>query len=109
VDVGSPEAGFFRNAATKQCLNVAGCSNPVIFDGCSAAPTQTCGGAGLKGQPNEQFTLNGTRVLSALQPVPDGDRQRRPGPTPLSWASPGPLRRMDQRGSNGCHQVGATH
>jgi hypothetical protein len=31
------------------------------------------------------------------------------GPTPLSWASPGPLRRMDQRGSNGCHQVGATH
>jgi hypothetical protein len=79
VDVGSPEAGFFRNAATKQCLNVAGCSNPVIFDGCSAAPTQTCGGAGLKGQPNEQFTLNGTRVLSALQPVPDGDRQRRPG------------------------------
>jgi hypothetical protein len=64
--LGSPEAGFFRNAATKQCLNVAGCSNPVIFDGCSAAPTQTCGGAGLKGQPNEQFTLNGTRVLSAL-------------------------------------------
>ena len=32
-----------------------------------------------------------------------------PWPTPLSWASPGPLRRMDQRGSNGCHQVGATH
>ena len=68
--LGTPEAGFFYNSAEKLCLNVAGCRNPVIYDGCTAAPKQTCGGQGLRGQPNEQFTLNGTRVLSALPGSP---------------------------------------
>ncbi len=60
----SPQKGFVYNSVEKLCLNVAGCHNPVIFDGCTTAPKQTC--SGLKGQPNEQFILNGTRVLSAL-------------------------------------------
>ena len=48
------------------------------------------------------------RLLPDIK-VEDSFGEADQGPTPLSWASPGPLRRMDQRGSNGCHQVGATH
>ena len=64
--LGVPQTGFLYNSASHQCLNVAGCRTDVIFDGCSTAPKQTCGGAGLHGQPNEEFTRNGSRLISAL-------------------------------------------
>ena len=51
-----------------------------------------------------KMALNGYRFF-VLEP----SQVDSPGQTPLSWASPGPLRRMNQRGSNGCHQVGTTH
>ena len=62
----SPEAGFVRNTATRQCWNVAGCHTDLIYDACEVG-VQTCGGAGLKGQPNEQFTLKGTQLVSAIE------------------------------------------
>lgn len=64
--MGVPQSGFLHNTATEQCLNVAGCATEIIYDGCDIEPKQTCGGAGLKGQPNEIFALNGSRILSAL-------------------------------------------
>ena len=64
--MGEPQAGFIYNPGSRQCLNVAGCQTDVIFDVCALAPKQTCGGAGLHGQPNEEFTLNGSRLISAL-------------------------------------------
>ena len=61
----TPEQGFVRNNATRQCWNVAGCHTELIYDQCEAG-VQTCGGAGLKGQPNEQFTQKGARLISAI-------------------------------------------
>ena len=72
--LGAPQAGFLYNSASHQCLNVAGCQSSVIFDSCSIAPKQTCGGAGLRGQPNEVFTQNGSRLVSAL---PGANSRRR--------------------------------
>ena len=63
-ELGAPQAGFLYNSATHQCLNVAGCHTEVIFDHCSLAPKLTC--SGLTGQPNEEFALNGSRLVSAL-------------------------------------------
>ena len=63
-ELGAPQAGFVYNSATRQCLNVAGCQTDVIFDHCSLAPRITC--SGLAGQPNEEFALHGSRLVSAL-------------------------------------------
>ena len=63
-ELGAPQAGFVYNSASRLCLNVAGCQTNVIFDDCSLAPKITC--KGLKGQPNEEFAQNGSRLTSAL-------------------------------------------
>ena len=43
-EIGSPEAGFISNNASKQCLNVEGCATSIIYDGCASGDTKTCGG-----------------------------------------------------------------
>ena len=62
---GAPAADFLYNGASNQCLNVDGCSTPIIFDGC-----RTTGGtcAGPNSYANEQWTLSAAGALTTHLP-----------------------------------------